>query len=66
LKQLFSHNVVKVAMARAAFLTNFLGVLSGEFTITMIELYDPTNLHMSSNLFSSLQSGFLTSYDLNP
>jgi hypothetical protein len=43
-----------------------LGVLFGKFTITMIELYDSTNLYISLNLFPSLQSGFLTSYDLNP
>ena len=62
----FSRNVVKAAHGESRFFDHLLGVLFGEFTITMIELYDPTNLNISLNLFQSSQSGFLKSYDLNP
>jgi hypothetical protein len=45
---------------------DFLGVLFSEFTITLIVLYDHTNLPISSNLFPSSQSGYELQYDLNP
>jgi hypothetical protein len=52
-------------MAKADFLIHFLGVVLGNFTITAIELYDPTSLYTSLDAISSLNSRVLMSYNQN-
>ena len=53
-------------MARAAFLTDFLGALFGEFAISTIELYNPRFLYFSMNLWAARNSQVMKSYNQNP
>ena len=51
--------------AKADFLTDFLGVVLGSFTITAIELYDPTSLYTSLDALPTLNSRVMKSYNQN-
>jgi hypothetical protein len=50
-------------MAKANLLTNFLGVVLGNFTITAIELYDPASLHTSLDAIPTQNSRVMKSYN---